>query len=111
MVGMPARLVSAPQCSIRVAPALPPPWLRENLMLCRTDPGSPRSFRSFSSEKTRRHNSSGVVLCRWSNLERSVSGFTTRAGAPWGVQVAALSLTRIKDDPSLTMITCARRWL
>jgi hypothetical protein len=30
MVGMPARVVRAPQCSIRVAPALPPPWLREN---------------------------------------------------------------------------------
>ena len=30
MVGMPARVVLAPQCSIRVAPALPPPWLREN---------------------------------------------------------------------------------
>jgi hypothetical protein len=29
MVGMPARVVRAPQCSIRVAPALPPPWLRE----------------------------------------------------------------------------------
>lgn len=29
MVGMPARVVLAPQCSIRVAPALPPPWLRE----------------------------------------------------------------------------------
>jgi len=84
MVGMPARVVGAPQCSIRVAPALPPPWLRENLVLCRTDPGSPRCFRSFSSEKTRRHNSSGVVLCRWSNLERNVSGFTAGPGAPWG---------------------------
>jgi hypothetical protein len=109
MVGMPARVVLAPQCSIRVAPALPPPWLRENPnalphksrtsvllprclrlgsvktpMLCRTNPGPPCYLRSFCSEKTRGHNSSGVFLCRWSNLERNVSGFTAGPGAPWG---------------------------